>query len=134
VTTKKQRHQQETHKKTKLEKQKLKDLNQLEHTFSIENNVPKDLLRKENLTHEQVAMAKLLMLVADKKGTYRDNLNRFKQILMATKINKQELRELCFQDEIQGELSKIENNFDERRERKIAQKLNQRARMKKLRR
>lgn len=79
-------------------------------------------------------MAKLLMLVADKKGTYRDNLNRFKQILMATKINKQELRELCFQDEIQGELSKIENNFDERRERKIAQKLNQRARMKKLRR
>ena len=77
-------------------------------------------------------MAKLLVQVGDKHGSYYDNLKRFKDILLAPKINKQELREICFQDDLKKELHLVEGNFDEKRERKIAAKRNLKARMKKL--
>jgi hypothetical protein len=41
-------------------------------------------------------MAKLLVMVGDKHGSYYDNLKRFRDILLSPKINQQELREICF--------------------------------------
>jgi hypothetical protein len=45
-------------------------------------------------------MAKLLMQVADRNGTYEENLSRFKEILHAPKINKEELRDIVFRDDL----------------------------------
>ena len=104
----------------------------LEHKYTKDNELPVDLIARENLTHEQLAMAKLLVQVGDKNGSYYDNLKRFKDILLAPKINKQELREICFKDDLKKELHLVEGNFDEKRERKIAARRNLKARMKKL--
>ena len=78
-------------------------------------------------------MAKLLLQVGDRNGTYKNNLKRFKEILLSPKINKQELREIVFQDDLTKDLHKVEGNFDEKREKKIALKRNEKARMKRLR-
>lgn len=104
-------------KESKADIEKRKELNELENQFIRIRNLPKDALQLENLRHEGIAQAKL---IEDAKRGNEEALEYFGRIMLSTTTNKQRMRNLAFRDDINGDIAKIETNFNEAAERRRA--------------